>query len=361
MSKSNQKLANSLEVLKRIQEEGIIAIYSSLMTRTHRERLIREGFLLEVLKGWYICNKPGELQGETTIWYTTFWPFVGAYLDRRFGPKWCLSPEDSIKLQVGNNTVPRQLLVRAPGSRNQVTNLIHDTSIMELRAKIPPVTEIYLDSNKLRLFSLPSALVHCAEDFYRRNQIDARAALSGIKNASQVLHFLLEGNHSVIAGRLAGAFRNIGRDQIADEIMSTMHAAGFSVRETDPFEFPSPIVLPGREQSPKIIRFRLMWQNMRDTIIGNFPPPPGLPANAARYMKEVDDNHNQDAYNSLSIEGYQVTIKLIERVRSGIWNPDTNKMDREQVNAMAARGYWQAFQAVKKSIIKIFNVSISHF
>ena len=46
---------------------------------------------------------------------------------------------------------------------------------------------------------------------------------------------------------------------------------------------------------------------------------------------------------------------LIERVRSGTWNPKADEGDREQRNAMAARGYWQAFQAVQKSLGKIMK------
>jgi hypothetical protein len=46
---------------------------------------------------------------------------------------------------------------------------------------------------------------------------------------------LLEGGHSTIAGRLAGAFRNIGRERIADDIIDTMRAAGYGIRENDPF------------------------------------------------------------------------------------------------------------------------------
>lgn len=57
-----------------------------------------------------------------------------------------------------------------------------------------------------------------------------------------------------------------------------------------------------------------------------------------------------DAYHSLSIEGYKVTTEMIERVRSGNWNPDENEADRAQRDAMAARGYWQSFQAVHKSV-----------
>ena len=59
------------------------------------------------------------------------------------------------------------------------------------------------------------------------------------------------------------------------------------------------------------------------------------------------------AYNSLSIEGYKVSAALIEKVRSGNWNPDND--DRNQHDALAARGYWQAFQAVKQSIEKVLS------
>jgi hypothetical protein len=39
-----------------------------------------------------------------------------------------------------------------------------------------------------------------------------------IRDASGLLARLLEGGHSKIAGRLAGTFRNIGRDRTADDI-----------------------------------------------------------------------------------------------------------------------------------------------
>jgi Fic/DOC family len=62
-----------------------------------------------------------------------------------------------------------------------------------------------------------------------------------------------------------------------------------------------------------------------------------------------------DAYHSLSIEGYRVSADLIERVRGGKWNPEKNEEDRQQRNAMAARGYWQAYQAVQNSIGRVLH------
>jgi len=36
-------------------------------------------------------------------------------------------------------------------------------------------------------------------------------------------------------------------------------------------------------------------------------------------------------------------------VRQGNWNPDNNEADRKSRDALAARGYWQAFK-VRKGI-----------
>jgi hypothetical protein len=182
-----------------------------------------------------------------------------------------------------------------------------------------------------------------------------RAALSMIRDASEVLEGLLEGGHSTIAGRLAGAFRNIGRNRIADDIVRTMRATGYNVRENDPFETQIPAGLPARERSPYVNRIRIMWQEMRGPIIERFPAAPGLPNNVDQYLKRVEEVYVTDAYHSLSIEGYRVSPELIDRVRSGTWNPDDNENDREHRNALAASGYWQAYQAVQESLGKILH------
>jgi fido (protein-threonine AMPylation protein) len=98
-----------------------------------------------------------------------------------------------------------------------------------------------------------------------------------------------------------------------------------------------------------------MWQKMRKSVIEKFPKSVGRPDNIDEYLKQVDEIYVNDAYHSLSIEGYIVTTQLIDKVRKGDWNPDKDAEDRKQVDTMAARGYWQAFQAVKNSIKEILE------
>ncbi len=69
----------------------------------------------------------------------------------------------------------------------------------------------------------------------------------------------------------------------------------------------------------------------------------------------MDEVYITDAYHSLSIEGYRVSPELIERVRSGSWNPHELADDRAARDALAASGYWQAFQAVKADVAAVIG------
>ena len=89
---------------------------------------------------------------------------------------------------------------------------------------------------------------------------------------------------------------------------------------------------------------------MREPVIAAFPTAPGLPEDTEAWLSSVDELYRSDAWHSLSIEGYRVTLELIERVRSGDWDPDHRDSDRRSRDALAARGYWQAFRLVRETV-----------
>jgi hypothetical protein len=352
MATPSEKLADSLKELHSIQEKNVIAIKSDMLTRTHRERLVNNGFIEEVLRGWYIATAPQAAKGDSTAWYTNYWGFCLQYLEDRFGDAWCLSPEHSLMIHAGNTRVPTQLVVRAPGGNNLPVELPIGTSLFLLKAEIPPPDERFIRDG-LRLYTLPAALTRCSPNTFTQDSLEVRTGISMISNATDILRILLEGGHSVVAGRIAGAFRNAGKNRIADTIVSTMKSAGYDVRENDPFEGHSNVILPQRVRSPYEARIRLMWAQMREQVLANFPIAPGLPLNTETYMNTVDKIFVTDAYHSLSIEKYKVTPELIERVRSGLWNLADNEEDRKQRDAMATKGYLDAFKSVENSLRRI--------
>lgn len=218
MANPQDKLAEAWEALRMLQERGVIAVRADTLKRSHREVLLKGGFLQPVMRGWYIPARPDEAAGESTAWYAAFWPFCAAYLRARFADRWCLSPEQSLSVHVGDLAVPRQLLVRSPRGNNKITPLPYNTSLFDMRAAMPAEGDVE-EKDGLRLFSLPAALVASASRIFQSDPLDTRAALASVRDASEVLARLLDGGHTTIAGRLAGAFRNIGRDTIADDIL----------------------------------------------------------------------------------------------------------------------------------------------
>ena len=265
-----------------------------------------------------------------------------------------MSAEQSLMIHAGNWTVPKQLIIKSPKANNFKTDLPFDTSLFHMKSKLPLKSEVeVLDG--LNVLSLSSALVNASSNTYLQNATDMRTALSLVKTSADILSILLSGGQSIIAGRLAGAFRNIKKDKIADDIIKTMQGVGYDVRELDPFNDHLNISFSSKDVSPYANRIKIMWSNFRKVIIDKFPAAPGVPKNIDKFISSVKEIYVTDAYHSLSIERYQVTPELIDRVRNGSWNAKDNDGDSKQRDAMAAKGYWDAFQMVEKSIRKVLT------
>lgn len=350
MATPRERFVEALTFLKDLQDKGVVGIYTDDMPNAkYRQLLVKNGFIREVTKGWYIAKDPNEKEGETTAWYSSYWDFIVRFLDNKYDGNWCLSADQSLLIHAGNWTVPQQLIVRSPQGNNKPTPLPYNTSLFNLKTDIPSIEQMEIQ-NGIRIYNLQAALIYSTAAIYTRNAIDARTALSQIRDASELLPILLENGHTTLAGRLAGAFRNIKRDRIANQIVETFKQADYDIREGDPFEYKLDVKLPVRERSPYANRIRLMWMQMREAVIKNFPKPPGIPADPNSYLKDIDDIYVTDAYHSLSIERYKVTPELIAKVSSGAWDIEENEQDRKQRDSMAARGYYQAFLEVKKTI-----------
>ncbi|MFT6747530.1 MAG: hypothetical protein ACJAZ2_001883 [Glaciecola sp.] len=354
MTTPGEKLAESLEKLKELQDQGVVGIKASDLSRVHKERLVDNGFIKEVVKGWYISVSHEEKKGDSTSWFTSFWMFCARYLEDRYGDDYCVSAEQSLMLHSGNHSVPSQLIIRASKGNNLPTQLLHSTSLFVMKSPLPAVAEVEI-IHGLRIISLESAIVHCSPSFFRKQATDVRSALMMIKDSSQLLGILLDGGHSKIAGRLVGAYRNLNRDNVADEILKTMKSGGYHVREIDPFTEFSLVQLEATESLPHVNRILLMWDEMRTEVLQVFPKVSKVSKEKEVWLQEIEEMYTTDAYHSLSIEKYRVTPELIERVRSGTWDVKENEEDKKHKDAMAARGYWQAFNAVKESIDKVLD------
>ena len=351
----NEKLAASLAQLEKLQGRGRRVFRSGELTRMHRERLVRNGYLRQVMKGWLISCSPETDPGDTTPWFASFPEFCATYCTARFGSDWHLSPAHSLLLHAECTVIPKQLVIHSPKGANNTVELLFGTSLFDLRQRDMPPDADLTDRGGLRLFVPEAALLRVPEAFFVQHSVEAQVVLSGIRDAADVLGRLLDGGRSVVAGRLAGAFRRIGRGDMADEILGVMKRAGCDARETDPFEPEMSLGALSPGQVPIASRLQSLWETMREPVIAAFPEAPGLPDDPEAHLSFVDDIYRNDAYHSLSIEGYRVTPDLIERVCAGNWDSDNLDIDRQGRDALAARGYWQAFRLARAAVSEIIG------
>ncbi len=354
MASPNEKLAASLDILKERQAEYGNVLRSSELSRTHRDRLRKNGFLSDVIQGWLIVTRPQDKPHGSTFWYTSFWDFCRRYCHERFGSDWCFSSEQSLLLHAESTRIPKQAIVWTPKGSGNNTKLPFDTSLYDLKKGLPTKDDI-VSKDGLFVLSVEASLINIPEAFYRAYPTEVQIVLSGLNNTSPLLAKLLDGGHVSAAGRIAGALRRMGRDNEADTIIKKMKAADYDVRERDPFADVVHVMPLEIGASPLAARINAAWDKYRDVIINIFPAEPGLPVDKVAYLATVDDIYINDAYHSLSIEGYSVTEELIEQVRQGSFDPLGNAEHKKDVDALAASGYWQAFQAVRESIEKILS------
>lgn len=333
-------------------------VQTNELSRSDRELLLKTGWLREILKGWYLLVKPDVNPNDSTPWFAHFWDFLAVYLNNRFGKNYCLSAENSLDVLIDVPLLPRQVIVIVPHGGGKAKTLPFETSLlMYSDPKNIPDESGRIERKGLQIMSLPLAICRVSPIYFRSHPTNAEIALRTIRTAAELSKIIIQYNFKTAAGRLIGAYRFLGDNLIAEHLEKDLKTMGIFVSPENPFDQMKPLLKTLRPKSPYVARIEALWQNNREKVIEVFPKPPTTPIDAEQYMKNVDEIYQSDAYNSLSIEGYQITRELIEKVKNNNWNPNQHAEDREQKNALAARGYYEAFQLIKGSVREIITTN----
>ena len=350
--KQQKKLAEALKRVHTIAPSHIVQ--ARQLSRSERAILKQHGFLTLIVRGWYAVTTPQAEPGDTTFWHLHFWAFVAAYLGFRHGERYVLSPEQSLDLWTENTQTPKQLIVLTEQGGVFTLNLLNDSSLLlyPSKKKLPVVREV---KQGVQVMPLALALIKVSPSYFIRSSTNAELALRMVRGEDLTRALLSNNANFSEAGRMIGGLRHLGLEEIAQRIESDLKAAGFNLKSTNPFEEPAQLPCGVMLQSPYSGRIEAMWAKMREKVLAFFPSPPSPLLKTKDILKRVHEIYTSDAYHSLSIEGYQVTPDLIQRVADGLWSPENNLVDQAEVNAMAAKGYHEAFKQVLFSVESILK------
>lgn len=348
---TNVNLAEALEKAKAASINGIIR--SSKISRGVRERLVSASFLTEIMRGWYLLTNPTGV-GTTTLWYSNYWEFTKQYLINRFKDGYCLSAESSLDVYAAQNIISQQLIVITKKQSNQLIQLPHNTSLM-LYSDDKNFPASVFKKEGLNLIPLAEALCRAAPSYFQKQSLNAEICLRLVPSASEISRALLNLGSPAAANRLAGAYHRLGDEKKAQQIIQDRLAAGQTIHPQDPFDkrflYLSNIA---RLSSPYAGRIQAMWSQLRPIILKTFPRP-SVHQNIQESLHTIEKLYVQDAYHSLSIEGFQVTEDLIRRIQEGTWNPNAERSNNDHLNALVAKGYLAAFLSVKATVTTVLN------
>ncbi|WP_210499191.1 Fic family protein [Vibrio crassostreae] len=345
----SQKLAEALGKVSAFAVNNIVM--SKNISPTHRTLLVKEGYLKLIVKGWYLFDADVTTMkaGESALWFESVWGFIGQYLNESYGDDYWLSAEGSLDLHTANNSLPNQLVVFTESGKQRLTPLPNGMSVLVLPTKSVPfdITEY----QGVRTIPLELALALSQPSTYRQNPISIQI---GLKQADEsvLTNALVKTSNVASASRIIGAMTALGMRANARKLQITMEGVGFSgVKSENPFDV-QPTKIGGiKGECSAATRIRLLWEHQREAVLGVFsaqaPTTGFFTTDLTVVLENMESLYTSDAYHSLSIEGYKVTAELINKVSNGDWNPETMEQDRRQKDALAAKGYHDAFQEVK--------------
>jgi len=353
----NQLLAEALESANKTAINNIV--HSKNIKPKQQALLVKNGYFKRIIKGWYLLDADVTLHTvvESALWYESIWSFISQYLTSRFNDNYWLSPGASLDLHTENNTMPTQIVAFVKGISSDIIKLPNDMSLVLSNSNLKPDEIIKLQD--VNVYPLEMALAISSPSAYKFNPMSMQVALRNA-NFDSLVDALVKIKNVASIGRIIGAYDALNMRAESKKIEAIISGIGFeSVKIVNPFD--TSLVLIGKtgKLAPSATRVQMMWQQMRQSIIDRFVEHPpefdffSKPLDKTLAM--INELYVSDAYNSLSIEGYKVTSDLIERVSTGDWTPETIEKDNKVKDALAARGYYDAFNNVIDSVTEAYN------
>ena len=346
----NEYLATCLREARQVAKDDIIK--SAELERATREKLTKANYLQEVIRGWYLLTTPLGA-GTTTLWYGSFWSFLKHYLSDRFGDDgYCLSAESSLDLYASQNYIPSQVVILTKKKTNATVNLLYGTSL--LLYTDPNFPDDRVEHDGINVFPLARAIVSLRPSYFTSQSVNAQIALK-LVSIVDLSRALLSQNSQVASSRIVSAYRAMQFNENANRLEKDLDSIGISIKSENPFDDRKIIFDKSmKANAPAALRVEGLIKKMRDTVVDIFPKGDGDLKNKST-LQIIEKIYNEDAYHSLSIEGYQVTKELIAKVATNNFRPEINEEDKEQRNALAAKGYYDCFKSVYESVRKVID------
>jgi Fic family protein len=254
---------------------------------------------------------------------------------------------------------------------NQISVITKTGSVSNLKLPFETSLLTYPDSSHfpkkenitqikgINVMSVEYALCKAGPLYWREKQKDIEILMSAKFDFQKTIEILTTSKSKMgtAASRIHGALIFLDRNEEA-QILKSLYDSTFggSLVSTNPFDKDAVRFLSDNKPKPLIsLKLEAMWNSFRDRVydIGKNIQRNSFRTNEIETMFEMVKQ--EDMYHSLSIEGYKITDELINKVIKGNWHPEIDSEDKKTKDALAAKGYADTFNEIKKDIIEEMN------
>ncbi len=344
--------------LKRVWEssyDGVLVEHAK--TAIQDIQRVREmGCIHPIMRDWsYLAYDLYD--SKEAIWQETIPLFLTRYLEKRFTGQYCLGGEATLDYLSGSQAYWQGIQAYNPVS-NQVLKLPFGVTLSLIqdrtREYLNPAVSMVVDD--LRLMRVEEALSHVSTEYIGKHPVAIASALNRAEPPVLKRKLVASSRRGALAHALKRAAEQFFADSHWVDFFAEI-AAGTATRPKAWSYGSGGHILPFDGKGFQASGYAALYDYLAGPIRKTGPDIQLLP-NREAVLQSMDHGYKEDAYHSLTIEGYRVTREMIDRVARNEWNPLVHSSDQARLQGAAIKGYSRAFQQVRSVVNEMLNQAV---
>ncbi|MCE2929160.1 MAG: Fic family protein [Candidatus Caenarcaniphilales bacterium] len=315
--------------------------------------LLQEKLIAELNKQ-YIYLKP-QFDDEVQVFKNNFWHIIIQFLDQVFNKDWYFTGDYSYKLSFDNfSLVSNQVTIATKAKSNRAINLVGGFVVIatfDPNYKSKPLELKKVLGQEFKVLKPEYILVNATINDYIRYKEELSSLIkSSDRDEKFIVDFFANNSNPVLLARLIGALRQHDDFTLKFELENLLKSSGVKITIPNPFK--QVINLDIIERPAYLNRFDISMSKAIEQLASLSK------LTRLKTRMQADDIHEivvDDAYHSLTIEGYTVTRSLLEYLNS---HPSSKQNFPDDLrNQLAAKGFMNVVRFIEKILESKFTIN----
>lgn len=339
---------------KQVRKNQIVFLKKDIDADIYKFLQIRE--LVASLNKQY-CFAKDELKNDEEAFHSNFWLIIFQFLNQQFDKDWVITGAYAYKLNLDNfSQDSKQISVATKSKTNRSQKLLDDVELLLVYDKDFNNENIekksFFDEN-FQVLKPEYLMLTATEQDYRTYESELVSFIkSSERDEEYIVNFFKANSSPVLMARLIGALRVLDDFSLRIELEDMFELVNISSKIAIKNPFDRKIKLGTIERPAYINRFKLSlqkaWEQLQELDL-----PRRL--NNKVDAKDLSNIVTNDAYHSLTIEGYTVTKALIKYLEDH--DDADNEFSQDLRNQLAAKGFMNVISYIKKLISLKYQVN----